>query len=81
MVLRRCAHRLLIGAAMVVALASGTGIAQASPDPGMPPVQPDIDEWLVQYPTTFVNPMDEGGPAAEWGGTGMYCENLFAHCS
>jgi hypothetical protein len=47
----------------------------------MPPVQPDIDEWLVQFPTTFVNPMDEGGPAAEWGGVGMYCENLFAHCS
>jgi hypothetical protein len=81
MVLRRCAHRLLIGAAMLVALASGTGMAQASPDPGMPPVQPDIDEWLVQYPPTFANPVEEGGPAGEWGGVGMYCENLFAHCT
>jgi hypothetical protein len=72
---------LLIGAAVLVAVACGTGVAQASPDPGGPGVQPDIDEWLVQDPSTFVNPTDEGGPAAEWGGVGMYCENLFAHCS
>lgn len=81
MMLRTCARGLLAGAALVLALAGGSGIAHASPDPGVPPLPPTIDDWLTEFPTTFVNPMDEGGPATDWDGVGMYCENLYVHCS
>lgn len=81
MTLRTCARGLLAGATVAMALAGGTGIAHASPDPALPPIPPSIDEWLTEFPTTFVNPMDEGGPATDWDGVGMYCENIYVRCS
>ncbi|MFZ1176523.1 MAG: hypothetical protein WAO15_09715 [Mycobacterium sp.] len=80
MILRRCIRGLFACAAILAALMGGTGIALASPDPGQQPDIPTIDEWQIQFPTTLTNPMDLGGPSEDWGGVGMYCENLTAHC-
>ncbi|BBX66031.1 hypothetical protein MSAS_52050 [Mycobacterium saskatchewanense] len=71
---------MIAAAAIVAALTGGTGVALASPDPGQQPDIPTIDEWQIQFPTTMTNPQDESGPTGDWGGVGMYCENLFAHC-
>ncbi len=66
----------------VAGLAGGTGTALASPDPGQQPDIPTIDEWQIQFPTTMTNPTDDSvGVSDDWGGVGMYCENLHAHCS
>ncbi len=79
MMLRTCARALLAGAMLIVALAGGTGIARAEPDPTQP-LPPAIDQLLTDTPALFVDPADEGGPASNWGGVGMYCENLFVRC-
>ena len=74
------ARVLLAGAMSVMALAQGTGVAHAQPDPTPPPVPGIIDQLLTQTPALFVDPTDEGGPATSWDGVGMYCQNLFVHC-
>jgi hypothetical protein len=68
--------------------AGGTGVAQAQPDLDPPPMPSPVDQMPVdqtlpqtQTPMTLVNPSDEGGPATDWGGVGMYCENVFVQCS
>ncbi|WP_260744546.1 hypothetical protein [Mycobacterium sp. SMC-2] len=75
-----------MGLTALAALTGGTGmavgVALASPDPAQ---QPDIfdaiDEWEIQYPTMLTNPLDESGPSGDWGGVGMWCNNLRANCS
>jgi len=79
--LRMCAFGLLAGAMSVMALTGGTGVAAAQPDPIPPPVPGITDLLVVDTPALFVDPRDEGGPAADWGGVGMYCQNLFVRCS
>jgi len=63
-------------------LTGGTGTALASPDAGMQPDLPSIDEWPIQFPTTLTNPIDddENGLLTNGSGVGMVCENLTAHC-
>jgi hypothetical protein len=83
MKLRMCARGLLAGAMSIMALAGGTGVAHAQPDPVQPPVPSPIDQLLMEspaLPALFVDPADEGGPSSNWGGVGMYCENLFVQC-
>lgn len=78
---------LLIAGSMVVAAVTGgsgfeVGVALASPDPGQQPdIWDSIDEWEIQYPTMLTNPIDESGPSGDWGGVGMWCQNLRANCS
>jgi hypothetical protein len=80
MKLHTCARGLLAGAMSFMALAGGTGVAHAQPDPVQPPLPPLIDQLVADTPALFVDPADEGGPASDWGGVGMYCENLFVRC-
>ncbi len=75
-----CVRGLLAGAMSVMALAGGTGVAHADSDPFLPPGPRIIDQILTQTPALFVNPTDEGGPSVDWGGVGMYCQNLFVRC-
>jgi len=77
---RRLAPILMAGAASAMALAGGAGIAHADSNPIAPSGPSIIDQILTQTPALFVNPSDEGGPATNWDGVGMYCENLFVHC-
>jgi hypothetical protein len=79
MKLHACARGLLAGAISVAALVGTTGVAQAD-DPLPPPGLPGIDRILLQTPV-FNNPANEGGPGSNWGGVGMYCQNLFVRCS
>jgi hypothetical protein len=81
MKLHTCARGLLAGALSVMALAGGTGVAHAQPDPIPPPAPGIIDQLLTETPDLFVDPRDEGGPTTDWGGVGMYCQNLFVRCS
>jgi hypothetical protein len=71
---------LLAGGMTVIALTGGTGIAHADPDPFTPPAPGIIDQLLTETPDLFVDPRDEGGPSANWGGVGMYCENMYVRC-
>lgn len=82
MMVRRCARLLVAGSMMLAALTGGTGVALASPDAGQQPDIPGIDEWLVQFPATMTNPIDddESESMSDWTSVGMYCENLGAHC-
>ncbi|BBY41621.1 hypothetical protein MMAN_57550 [Mycobacterium mantenii] len=80
MMLRRCAGLLLAGSMALAALTGGTGTALASPDPGQPPDLPSTDQWQIQYPTTMTNPFEDSLGSGDWGGVGMYCENLHANC-
>jgi hypothetical protein len=75
MKLHTCARGLLAGAMSVMALAGGTGVARAD-DPIPAPAPSIIDQLLTQTPVLFVDPADEGGPASDSNGVGMYCENL-----
>ncbi len=77
---RRLAPMLLAGGMCVMALGAGAGVAHADPDGNTPPGPPIIDQLLTQTPALFVDPSDEGGPATNWGGVGMYCQNLFVRC-
>jgi len=79
MTLRRCARGLLAGAATVMALAGGTGIAQAEPDTEPPPVPPLIVHW-GQIPQTFPNPNNQSQPTDDSGDVGMVCQNLLVGC-
>jgi len=77
----RFARGLLLGGMMsFLALAGGTGVAHAQPDPFAPPVPGIIDQLVTSTPALFVDPADEGGPSTNWGGVGMYCENQFVRC-
>ncbi|OBG71291.1 hypothetical protein A5714_01275 [Mycobacterium sp. E2462] len=81
MAFRRRAGVLLAGSLTAAALTCGAGTALASPDPGQPPDLPSIDEWQIQFPTTMTNPLEDAvGSSGDWGGVGMYCENLHANC-
>jgi len=80
MKLHICARGLLAGAMSVLALGASTGVAHAQPDPFEPPVPGIIDQLLTETPALFVDPADEGGPSVDWGGVGMYCQNLFVRC-
>ena len=80
MKLHSCTRGLLAAAMSVIALAGGAGVAHAQPDINVPPSPPIIDQILTQTPALFVDPADEGGPAVDSDGVGMYCENLFARC-
>jgi len=73
------ARGLLAAAISVMALAGGTAVAHADSDPFLP--GPGIiDQLITSTPALSVNPADEGGPAINWGGVGMYCQNLFVKC-
>jgi hypothetical protein len=78
---RRLAPILMAGAASVMALAGGAGIAHADSNPSSPSGPSILDQILTQTPVLYVNPSDEGGPSVDWGGVGMYCQNLFVRCS
>ena len=80
MKLHRCALRLLAGGIGVLALACCTGVARAQPDPSPPPVPSIIDQLVTSTPALSVDPSDEGGPSTQWGGVGMFCQNLWVRC-
>ena len=75
-----CARGLLVGAISVTALAASTGIAHADGDPFSAPTPGIIDFLVANTPALSVDPADEGGPAVNWDGVGMYCQNLFVRC-
>lgn len=77
---RRCAFALLVGGFGVAALLCSAGVAGAQPDPSGPVVPSLIDQLITQTPVLSVNPTDEGGSAAQWGGVGMVCQNLSVKC-
>jgi hypothetical protein len=79
MKLHNCARGLLAGAMSALALAASTAVANAD-DPFGTPAPGIIDQILTQTPALSVNPNDEGGPAVDWGGVGMYCQNLYVRC-
>ena len=79
MKLHRGARGLLAGAMSVMALACGTGVAQADPDPVLPSVD-EIDQPLPEPATVFANPNNQQIPPINWDGTGMYCQNLHVTC-
>lgn len=71
---------LLAAAAVVAALAASAGTAHADPQPSPQP-QPSADDPLVQPPSTFINPNNEGRPTTtDSGGVGMVCQNLLVAC-
>ena len=76
----RFAPILMAGAASVMALAGGAGVAHADSDPFAPSGPGIIDQILTETPALFVDPADEGGPSNNWDGVGMYCQNLFVRC-
>jgi len=83
---RTWAALLIVGLMAVAALSAfagiGVGIALASPDPGQVDDIPTIDEWQIQFPTTMTNPYEDSvGSSGDWGGVGMWCQNLHANCS
>jgi hypothetical protein len=80
MKLHTCTRGLLAGAISVMALAGGTGVAHAQPDPIQPPVPGITDLLITSTPSLWVDPRDEGGPSTNWGGVGMFCENQFVRC-
>jgi hypothetical protein len=75
-----CAGGLLAAAISLASLAMSTAVAHADPDPFAPSGPGIIDQILTQTPALFVDPSDEGGPATNWDGVGMYCENQFVRC-
>jgi hypothetical protein len=74
------ARGLLAGVVSVIAFAGCAGVAQAEPEPAPPPLPPSIDEATIDNPSIFTNPADRGRPPQNWGGTGMYCQNLWVDC-
>jgi hypothetical protein len=64
----------------VMALAGGTGVARAQPEPNPPRVPPIIDQLITSTAILWVDPRDKGGHQPGWGRVGMYCENLFTRC-
>ncbi|MGD1173352.1 hypothetical protein ACKUVQ_08720 [Mycobacterium seoulense] len=83
---RRFAALLIVGLTALAALTGSTGFAVgtalASPDPGQVDDIPTIDEWQIQYPTTMTNPYEDSvGSSGDWGGVGMWCQNLHANCA
>lgn len=78
----RFARALLAAGMSVMALAGATGIARAQPEPAPPPVPPIIYIFLIGAPApwTGAGSHDELAPSTDWGGVGMYCENLFVRC-
>jgi hypothetical protein len=78
--LRTCIRGLLAGAMSALALGVSTGVAHAQPDPFGPPTPGIIDLITAESPALFVDTQDEGGPSSNWGGVGMYCQNLFVRC-
>ena len=81
MKLHRCVLRLLAGVFAVSVLACCIGIASAQADPSQPPVPSLIDQLLTSTPALTVDPSDQGGPETEWGGVGMFCQNLWVRRS
>jgi hypothetical protein len=82
MIFHTCARGLLVGAIGFMALMGGAGVANADPDPVLPPVPGIIDQLLTQTPALFVDPSNEGegNQGNNWGGAGMYCQNPWVHC-
>jgi hypothetical protein len=79
MLLRTCAGALLAAMMSVTALVAGTGVAQADPDPTLPPLPSIIDQGAHSQ-QTFINPSNEGQPTGDTGDVGMVCENLLDPC-
>lgn len=78
--LQTCALGVFASAVSVLALACGTGVAHADPDPIPAPGPSIIDQLLTQTPVLIGDPSDQGGPSANWGGVGMFCENQQVRC-
>ncbi len=71
---------LVAGAMSAMALAASSAVASADPDPFSPPAPGIVNQLDTQTPALFVDPADEGGPSMNWGGVGMYCQNLYVRC-
>jgi len=56
MTLRTYARGLVAGAATVMALAGGTGVAHADPEPTPPPLPPVIDQWMQSVAHAYPEP-------------------------
>ena len=75
---RRWALALLAGGAL--AITSGTGLAQAQPDPSPPIIPSIIDQLVTSSPVLDVNQSDQGGPGTFSDDVGMVCQNLTVRC-
>lgn len=71
---------MLASALSVVGLGYGAGVAVAQPDPSPPWVPSIIDQLITQTPVLSVDPTDQGGPATQWGGFGMFYQNQGVSC-
>ncbi|WP_142282008.1 hypothetical protein [Mycobacterium sp. IEC1808] len=80
MKLRTFAWGSLAAAMSFMVLAGGTGVAHADSDPLVPAGPGIVDLIVADTPALSADPRDEGAPSADWGGAGMYCENMFVRC-
>ena len=76
----KCVRGLVAACVSVIALAGGSGVAQAEPIPTPPPLPPAIDPLVPLSPSVWVDPNDEGGASGVQGDYGRFCENAWVHC-
>lgn len=77
---RTYARGLLVAALSVVALTGGTGVASADSDTFVPAGPGIIDQIVLSTPILSGGSAGPGNSADDWGGVGMYCQNLLARC-
>ena len=79
---RACAAGLFAGAICIANFFGATGLANADPQTDGSGGSNIVINQLISgaVPVLRVDTQDEGGPGQDWGGVGMYCENLFVRC-
>lgn len=77
---RSWAPKLLACILGILGTMASAGLAHAQPDPSPPIIPSIIDQLITSTPALSVDPSDEGGPVAQWGGVGMICQNLTIRC-
>lgn len=80
MTVRTRTRAMLACAATAVALAGAVGVAHADPNVDPRPQPPGMDDVYSPFPTTWINPSNEGQPVNDTGDVGMICENLLVRC-
>lgn len=80
MTVRTRTRAMLVCAATAIALAGAVGVAHADPNVDPRPQPPGMDDVYSPFPTTWINPSNEGQPVNDTGDVGMICENLLVRC-
>lgn len=79
---RACAAGLFAGALCAASFFGATGLANADPQTDGSGGANIVINQLISgaVPALKVDTQDEGGSGPNWGGVGMYCENLYVRC-